>query len=148
MFSALPMRALGLLLPFLVLGCAAPIPTLSTFEHYNEQYEQIIATDRKMFDEKLTSGEISQDEYDFQMQKFDEERKKSVDDLVLHNHRLRESYTKNLGLPVPGFSPAVSSGHSGGSRGGGGIGSAGFGSQKGGGSFAPSAGRFGSTRLR
>ena len=133
----LPIRVLllAVAVPLALVGCAAPIPTLADFDHFNEEYDKIIAKDIAVLDEKLTNDEISQEQYDWQIRQFEEERAEKVADLVHHNHQLWESYYRSLGIPTSGAGATTGgrTGHSGGIGGFGGHGGGGFGGHGGGG---------------
>ena len=117
----------------LLASCAAPIPTLADFDHFDDQYSQIIARDMEKLQEDLDDGLISQTQYEVGLQKLEDQRYEKVNDLVRHNHELNESYVKNLGIPVAGYNPAPPAA---------GRGQSGFGS-RGGGLSGPQVGRSG-----
>jgi|GEM_PF-2438285 len=159
MFRTLPKTLLSSIAAFALASCASPTPTLNTFEHFNEQYDEIIARDLGEMKTKLEAGEITQADYNSQLAKFEEDRVERVNELVFHNHQLKENDLKRHGIPVPGFTPATSSGQHGGGFGSGhangrGFGGAGFGSGGsigggfgGGGGFG-NFGRSNTTRIR
>jgi hypothetical protein len=83
-------------------ACAAPIPKVQDFDHFDKQYSMLIANDIKILQERYAAGEISKAQMDAELERFERERYQKVNELVEHSHRLKESYASTFGIPISG----------------------------------------------
>jgi len=98
--------ALGII-ALLLVSCASPVPRHQAFEHFFEQYEQIAAPDLAKLDADYQAGLLTDLEYQRQRTAIRGNVQQKVNDLVLHNHRLRENDAQRLGLPIAGTTVAT-----------------------------------------
>ena len=81
-------------------GCAAPIPTLSHFDHFERQYDETVVRKTAELEKQLASGEITQTYFDSEIEQMEANRTDEGNLLVLQNHDLRESYYGSQGIPT------------------------------------------------
>jgi len=128
----------GLLAPLLLLvSCESPLPRHDAFEHFFDQYDQISAPDLEKLDADYAAGALTDLEYQRERTILRGNVQQKVNDLVFHNHRLRENDAQRLGLPISGASvntPSTGRGY-GNQRGAGAAGATGGAAGIGGGGF-------------
>ena len=92
--------SLIVILGLALVSCAAPIPTLSDFDHFERQYDENVERKTAALEEQLASGEITQAFFDSEVEQMESNRTDKVNKLVLQNHDLRESYYGSQGIPT------------------------------------------------
>lgn len=96
------LRILAVGLSLKLVACAAPIPKVQDFDHFNEQYSMLISHDIDILHEKHAAGLITREQMDGEIQRYEDERYQRVNELVEHSHRLKQSYAKTFGIPIGG----------------------------------------------
>lgn len=96
------LRLATAVLPLVLAACAGPIPKVQDFDHFDKQYSKLIAYDIQVLEEKYAAGEITREQMEAEIARYEYERYQQVNALVEHSHNLKQMYAKTFGIPLSG----------------------------------------------
>lgn len=77
------------------------MPKQTDFAHFHDQYQKLAKAKLEQLDQKLDSGEITQETHARNKQELETNVSTKVNDLIFHNHLLKENESERMGLPTP-----------------------------------------------
>ena len=96
------LRILATTLLLMLTACAGPVPKVQDFDHFDKQYSELISYDIELLQKKYAAGEITREQMDAEIARYEHDRYRKVNELVEHSHNLKQMYAKTFGIPLSG----------------------------------------------